>query len=53
MSLTTSPRLSEKSVTELTALRHQLHRRPEVSGAEAETAKRIAAELTRLGADRL
>lgn len=37
----------------LVALRHQLHQTPEVSGDEARTADRIAAELTALGADRL
>nr|WP_221931628.1 amidohydrolase [Palleronia caenipelagi] len=37
----------------LTALRHDLHRRPEVSGAEMETAARIAAELDPLGPDRI
>lgn len=40
-------------IAELTALRHDLHRRPELSGEERETAERIAAELTARGADRL
>lgn len=34
-------------------LRRALHRAPELSGAEAETAARIAVEMTQLGADRL
>lgn len=37
----------------LTALRHDLHRQPEVSGDEVETAKRITRELTALGADKI
>lgn len=37
----------------LTALRHDLHRHPEISGQEAQTAARIVAELTACGADRI
>ncbi|MBA83878.1 MAG: peptidase M20 [Rhodobacteraceae bacterium] len=40
-------------MAQLTALRHMLHRHPEISGQEAGTAERIAAELTALGADRI
>ncbi|UWQ93736.1 amidohydrolase (plasmid) [Rhodobacteraceae bacterium M382] len=47
------PVLSSDQVSSLLALRHDLHRRPEVSGQEQETAARITAELTLLGADRL
>ncbi|WP_343211881.1 amidohydrolase (plasmid) [Aliisedimentitalea scapharcae] len=47
------PVLSSDQVSSLLALRHDLHRRPEVSGQEQETAARITAELTVLGADRL
>lgn len=45
--------LSTEHLGALTRLRHALHRRPEVSGQEAQTAARIADELTALGADRL
>ena len=45
--------LTQEQVYELTSLRRSLHRRPELSGEEAETAERIADELTRLGADRI
>ncbi len=45
--------LSSDQIVYLTALRHALHRRPEISGEETATAARIAAELTKLGADRL
>lgn len=47
------PALSSAQIAQLTALRHELHRRPELSGEEAGTAGRIAAELTALGADRI
>lgn len=40
-------------MTDLVALRHDLHRQPELSGAEHRTAERIAAEMARLGPDRL
>ncbi|GAA6193579.1 amidohydrolase [Phaeobacter sp. NW0010-22] len=45
--------LSSEQVAYLIALRHALHRRPEISGEEQETAACISAELTKLGADRL
>ena len=44
--------LTEAQITDLIALRHDLHRRPEISGQETETARRIAQELEALGADR-
>lgn len=45
--------LSPDRIAELTALRHDLHRHPEISGEERATAERIARHLTALGADRL
>ncbi|MBO9475810.1 amidohydrolase [Shimia sp. R10_1] len=45
--------LSSEQLDQLVALRRELHQSPEVSGEEAHTAERIAAELTALGADRL
>lgn len=45
--------LDHDQIAYLTALRHELHRHPELSGEERETAKRIGAELTVLGADRI
>lgn len=45
--------LTEAHITDLIALRHDLHRHPEISGQEAETARRIAQELEALGADRI
>ena len=45
--------LTKTQIKDLTALRHALHRRPEISGEEAETADRIAQELEALGADRI
>ena len=45
--------LTDPQITYLTELRQGLHRRPEVSGEESETAKRIECELERLGADRI
>ncbi len=42
--------LTNSDIAELTALRRDLHRRPEVSGAEVETAATITAELGKLGA---
>jgi amidohydrolase len=45
--------LSSEQIAYLTSLRHDLHRRPEISGEEQATAACIAAELTKLGADRL
>lgn len=47
------PILSSDQFSALTALRHDLHRRPEVSGEEEQTAARIVMELEALGADRL
>ncbi len=35
--------LTNTDIVELTDFRHQLHRHPEVSGAEAETARAVAA----------
>lgn len=45
--------LSHTHIAQLTALRHALHRRPEISGEERETAARIMRELEVLGADRI
>ncbi|MEQ9695532.1 amidohydrolase [Shimia sp. SDUM112013] len=45
--------LSSEQLDYLVALRYALHQSPEVSGEEVQTAERIAAELTKLGADRL
>lgn len=45
--------LSQQQIATLTSLRHELHRRPELSGEEAATANRMAKELTALGADRI
>ncbi|GAA6164621.1 amidohydrolase [Pelagimonas sp. KU-00592-HH] len=45
--------LSKDQMSALIALRHELHRHPEVSGEEAWTAERIAQELEALGADRI
>ncbi|MEH6831345.1 MAG: amidohydrolase [Sulfitobacter sp.] len=47
------PVLTQEQITALVDLRHALHRRPELSGDEAETANRMAKELTALGADRI
>ena len=47
------PILTQEQIATLTALRHELHRRPELSGDEAATASRMAKELTALGADRI
>lgn len=47
------PVLTQKQLSYLVELRHALHRRPEVSGKESETAKRIAKELDALGATRI
>jgi amidohydrolase len=46
-------RLDPKQIGYLTTLRHDLHRRPEVSGEENATAERITTELQALGADRI
>lgn len=45
--------LRNSDIAELTALRRELHRFPEVSGEEAATARRIQAELEPLLPDRL
>jgi amidohydrolase len=45
--------LSEEQISGLVNLRHELHRKPEISGEEAQTAQRITEELTALGADRI
>lgn len=45
--------LTQKQLSYLLELRHALHRRPEISGEESETAKRIAEELDALGATRI
>lgn len=50
--LTPTP-LTNADIVELTALRHALHRAPEVSGAEAGTARRIAEALAPLAPDTL
>lgn len=47
------PTLDPSQIAHLTALRHELHRHPELSGQESATAQRIADELTGLGADRI
>lgn len=43
--------LTPDMLSEAVALRHELHRFPEVSGAEHETAKRMAARMRALGAE--
>ena len=45
--------LTAADTAELVALRHALHRRPELSSQERETAARIAAELERCRADEI
>ncbi|WP_127113333.1 amidohydrolase [Shimia sediminis] len=45
--------LTQAQIATLTSLRHELHRRPESSGEERETAKRIRNELIALGADQI
>jgi amidohydrolase len=45
--------LSEKDVAELVAFRHELHRHPEISGEEYETARRIVSFLAPLNPDRV
>lgn len=46
-------RLSDEHLTYLTSLRHELHRRPEISGDEAQTAARIVRELEKTDANRI
>lgn len=45
--------LTDDQITHLVALRHSLHRTPEVSGQEKQTAARIVQELKRAGADQI
>ena len=45
--------LTTQQLVQLTALRHELHRHPEISGEESATAQRISAALKALGADRI
>ncbi len=45
--------LTEKDIVELTALRHELHRYPEISGEERETAARVVAFVSGLGPDKV
>lgn len=45
--------LTNADMAELVALRRELHRQPELSGQEKQTAQRIAAEMGRLGPDTL
>ena len=45
--------LTNAEMAELVALRRELHRLPELSGQEVQTAQRIAAEMGRLGPDTL
>jgi amidohydrolase len=45
--------LSNADLVELTQFRHLLHRFPEVSGQEAETAARVASALQALGPDQI
>lgn len=45
--------LAHDQLAYLTALRHDLHRNPEISGEERATARRISSELAALGADRI
>lgn len=45
--------LSSDQTEKLLTLRHKLHRSPEISGEEAQTAKLISSELADLGADRI
>ncbi len=45
--------LSHPQITYLTTLRQELHRRPEISGEERQTAERIAGELQTLDADQI
>ena len=45
--------LSNREIVDLTEFRRLLHRTPEVSGQERETAARVAAKLREIGADRV
>ncbi len=44
-------RMSNSDLAELTAWRREMHRWPEISGEEAETARRVTAALAPLGPD--
>lgn len=46
-------RITSEQIASLISLRHALHSKPELSGAETETAQRISAELQERGVDRL
>ncbi|MGQ7844601.1 amidohydrolase [Granulosicoccus sp. 3-233] len=43
--------LTPAQISRLTALRHDFHRQPEISGHEEQTAARIVQELSTMGAD--
>jgi amidohydrolase len=45
--------LTNREIIDLTEFRHLLHRTPEVSGQERETAAKVAAKLREIGADRV
>lgn len=45
--------LTDRDLIELVAFRHDLHRHPEISGEERETAARVEAQLAALNPDRL
>lgn len=45
--------LSNEQISSLVAFRHALHRRPELSGEEVETAKHVQEMLAPLGADEI
>ncbi len=45
--------LSDRDIAELTLWRHELHRRPELSGQEAETARAVESTLAAARADRI
>lgn len=45
--------LTPQDITGLTRFRHDLHRHPEVSGFEAQTAQRVQAALATLGPDQV
>ena len=45
--------LTDSDIAELIAWRRDLHRRPELSGDERQTAARVAAAMRHAGADRI
>ena len=49
----TLPRLGNADIAELTDWRRELHRHPELSGEEADTARRVEAALRATGPDRI